>query len=157
MPTFSNIYLHECVTFLTPGIPLSLRAKKPEILANEGNTFAGHLRRKRLELGLTQQQAAAIMGTNEWSLRNWERGRPSTVRFFPGIIRFLGCEPWPEPTTLGQRLLAERRRRGLPRGEAADLVGVDESAFWRWETDQWRVHSHRCQEIVEAFLSGPCP
>ena len=99
------------------------------------------------------------MGTNEWSLRKWERGRPPTVRFYPGIIRFLGTEPWPEPRTLGERLRAERRRRGLPRADAASLVGVDESTFWRWETDQWKVHSHRCQELVEAFLlrRGPQP
>ncbi len=120
-----------------------------------GESLAQRLKLRRCQLNLTQAEAGAMAGTDEWSFRKWERGRPPTVRFYPGIIRFLGCEPWPEPSTLGEQLLAERRRRGLPRAEAASLVCVDESTFWRWETDQWKVNSHRCQELVEAFLSSP--
>ena len=52
----------------------------------------------------------------------------------PTIIAFLGYEPWDEAITLGQRLLAERRRRGLLAKRAALLLGVDEGTFARWES-----------------------
>ena len=133
---------------------MRFQAPKPELVSLRGESLAQRLQLRRRQLNLTQAEAGAIIGTDEWSLRKWERGRLPTIRSYPGIIRFLGCEPWPEPTTLGERLLAERRRRGLPRSDAATLIGADESTFWRWETDQWQVHSHRCREAVEAFLAG---
>ncbi|MCW5725570.1 MAG: helix-turn-helix transcriptional regulator [Maricaulaceae bacterium] len=38
--------------------------------------------RKRKALGLTQAEAAAMIGTNQWSYRDWERGyyTPSSAR-----------------------------------------------------------------------------
>ena len=75
-------------------------------------------------------------------------------RFYPALIGFLGCEPWPEPQTLGQRLQAERRRRGLTIDRAAALLGVDEGTLGRWETGEWNVHSHRCRKLLAEFLEG---
>ena len=45
-----------------------------------------------------------------------------------------GYEPWDEATTLGQRLVAERRRRGLSVKRVAQLLGVDEATFAKWES-----------------------
>jgi hypothetical protein len=40
----------------------------------------------------------------------WERDeRGPFVSAYPAVIRYLGYEPWDEPTTLGDVLLAERR------------------------------------------------
>jgi DNA-binding XRE family transcriptional regulator len=73
------------------------------------------------------------------SLMFWERDeREPFVSFFPSIIDFLGYEPWPEPTNLGDALLAARRKRGLEIRAAAKRAGVDEGTWRRWERGEWR-------------------
>jgi hypothetical protein len=69
----------------------------------------------------------------------WERNvREPFVSFYPAIIRFLEYEPWPEPTTLAEALLAERRRRGMEIRRIAALIGVDEGTWRRWERREWK-------------------
>jgi hypothetical protein len=41
---------------------------------------------------------------------------------YPAIIAFLGYEPWSEPKTVPEALLAERRRRGLSIKRAAQAI-----------------------------------
>jgi transcriptional regulator with XRE-family HTH domain len=131
-----------------------LRAAKPEHLARQGETLGARLRRRRHELGLRRVDAAALMSVNEKSLMYWERDeRPPFAHHYPAIIRFLDAEPWPGPATLGERLMAERRRRGLSIAGAAQLVGVDEGTFARWELRTWR-HQSRSLQIITAFLGG---
>jgi transcriptional regulator with XRE-family HTH domain len=118
---------------------VALRARKPEIAAEEGDTLGAKLLRRRRELGLRRVDAAAIIGIDAKSLMWWERGiRLPADRFYPGLIGYLGYEPWPEPETLGERFAAERRRRGLSIDRAAALVGVDEETFRRWERGEWK-------------------
>ena len=51
-----------------------------------------HLLKRRLEVGLTRKHAAEILGTNGWTLKHSEENLKSRieVRFYPGILRFLG-------------------------------------------------------------------
>jgi hypothetical protein len=64
----------------------------------------------------------------------WERDeREPAINFYPAIITFLGYEPWPEPQTLAEALLAERRRRGLAVEKVAELTGIDPGTWLRWE------------------------
>ena len=82
----------------------------------------------------------------------WERDvRVPVVSFYPAIIRFLDGEPWPEPTTLPERLLAERRRRGFTLASAAEAVGVDEGTYRRWESGEQQPQS-RAVPLIDAFF-----
>jgi DNA-binding transcriptional regulator YiaG len=111
--------------------------------------------RRRRELGHRRVDAARIIGTSWKSLMWWERNeREPLDRSWPAIIAYLGCEPWSEPQTLGEQLLAERRRRGLAICEAAEVMGVDETTFWWWESGRRRPRYPRTKAIVVAFLSG---
>jgi transcriptional regulator with XRE-family HTH domain len=86
--------------------------------------------------------AAPLLGVDERTLRWWERDdRSPIVSAYPNIIAYLGYEPWPEPSTLGEALLAERRRRGGEIRVAAELVGVDEGTWRRWERGVWKPNS----------------
>lgn len=91
----------------------------------------------------------------DWkTLMWWERDeREPFVSVYPAIIRFLGYEPWEEPQTLGEALLAERRRRGIRIDQAAELVGVDEGTWRRWERGEWKP-TRRTAAAVETFLAG---
>ncbi|UTP39748.1 helix-turn-helix domain-containing protein [Phenylobacterium sp. LH3H17] len=136
-------------------MPVSVRLKglKPDLTALQADTaLSARLRLRRRELGLLQVEAARLMGVNEWTYTNWEKAYYEPLdRFYPAIIGFLGYEPWPEPTTLGEALQAERRRRGLPVKRAAALVGVDEGTWSRWERGEWKPMT-RARDVIDAFL-----
>lgn len=83
----------------------------------------------------------------------WERDeREPSVEAFPGIIDFLGYEPWPFPVTLGDALVAERRRRGLAVAHAAKLAGIDPGTWGRWERSEWKP-TKLSLPAINAFLN----
>ena len=69
----------------------------------------------------------------------------------PAVIRFLGYDPIPVPTTLGERMRVYRLRNGLSIKEAARRVGLHEDSWADWErTGQipWTRHQH----VIDKFL-----
>jgi len=132
-----------------------LRGRKPELVALEGDSLGAHLRRRRRELRLRRVDAAKLVGADEKTLMWWERDqREPIVSLYPGILAFLGYEPWPEPQSLRDALLAERRRRGINLAQAAELVGVDEGTWRRWETGEWKPMS-RAAGVLSELLGYP--
>ena len=74
-----------------------------------------YIRRRRLEIGLTQKEAASKLGVNPWTILNWEKGHTKPpIASMPLIARFLGYDPFPQPKTLSQHLLAKRRAIARP-------------------------------------------
>lgn len=111
------------------------------------------IRSRRRELGLSQEQAAANLGVNTWTVLLWEQGRYApTPRFYPGLIRFLGFEPWPNPRSMSERLQAERLRRGLTRKQLAGMLDVDLGSISKWEAGS-RPHHRLSIGKIEAFLN----
>lgn len=69
----------------------------------------------------------------------------------PAIIRFLGYNPFPEPTNIPERLLAKRRAMGWSIEDAAGQLGVDAGTWGAWECGQLILHQgHR--EMVARIL-----
>lgn len=111
-----------------------MSACKPEIVRLNGDTLGAKLRRRRHELGLFAKEAAIRLEVSEEALYKWENDTCGPqARLYPRVIWFLGYEPRPKPTTLGERLRAERLRRGLSIKRASLKLGVDEATFARWE------------------------
>jgi transcriptional regulator with XRE-family HTH domain len=100
----------------------------------EPQTLAEHIRKRRLDLKLTLKEAAKLLGTNEGSIINWEKGR-ATPRVYrlPAIIRFLSYNPLPEPCTLPERLLTKRLKQGWSRKVASRYLGIDVTTLRDWE------------------------
>lgn len=112
------------------------------------------IRRRRLELSLTQEGLAAQLQVNTWTVLGWEDGRHKPMdRFYPALIDFLGAEPWPSPQTIGDRLRAERLRRGLSQEQAAKVIQVNPGSISAWEGGRQPRHSLSMAKI-EAFLNG---
>jgi len=92
------------------------------------------------------------MNTSRSALLRWERGASPPPSSYPAIISFLGREPWPEPKSFREQLLAARLGRGLTSEAAASYLGVDASTYWRWESGRW-PHRHtdraRCATFIE--------
>lgn len=136
-------------------IPIQLRAAKPEDPAIIGHSFGAQLRRRRRERKQSRIDAAAEMGVAAETLGNWENGRSQPEdRLYPSIIRYLGREPWSEPASLSEALIAERRRRGLSITGAATVIGIDEGTLGRWESGVWKPQA-RSWPKIEQFLRLP--
>lgn len=96
-------------------------------------TVGEHLRKRRLDMGQTQAQAAASLGVTFTSLNGWEAGRIEPgIDKWPGIIRFLGFDPNPAPENLDQALTALQRRHGLPRERLAFRLGIERKTLFNW-------------------------
>jgi transcriptional regulator with XRE-family HTH domain len=97
-------------------------------------TGGDHIRRRRLALELLQSDVAERLGVTESSVWNWEsNGSEPEFRYMPGIIEFLGYNPLPEATTLGEQLVRHRTTLGMSQKEFATKLAVDPGTLARWE------------------------
>lgn len=111
-----------------------------------------HLRKRRIELGLLQKEAAERLGLDECTLANWEKGRTyPAVRFLTRLIDYLGYRPFPDPKTIGERLRSKREALGLSRKRLAAQLGIDDGTLQRYENGTWHPGS-RSRDILERFL-----
>nr|AEH26506.1 hypothetical protein [uncultured Acidobacteria bacterium A11] len=97
-------------------------------------TVGEAIRKRRLDLKLRQLDAAKIIGCDEMSVVNWERGyRHPSVNHMAGIVSFLGFDPLPVGASLAQKLVNHRKALGLTQRQFASQIGVDPSTLARWE------------------------
>ena len=75
--------------------PIILKALKPKDTDFEPQTLGERIRKRRLELQITQKQAAERLGINPWTVLNWEKDHTAPpMESMPAIIRFLGYDPF---------------------------------------------------------------
>jgi DNA-binding XRE family transcriptional regulator len=108
---------HGRVAFL-PLVRVRIKCKKPNDIPQNPKTLGEHIKKRRLTLGLTQRLAAHVLGVNPGTVLNWETGRfEPRIRWLPAILGFLGYDPFPQPTSLGEQLLHVRRQHGWSSGK----------------------------------------
>lgn len=122
----------------------------------EPQTLGEHIRRRRLVLSITQEEAAARLGVNAWTVHNWETGQTKpAIKFIPALVAFLGYDPEPVDTgTLAGRLVAKRRELGLSQQEAARSLGIDPGTWAGWALGA-RIATKSHRRAVEEFLDTP--
>ena len=119
-------------------------------------TLGEHLRQRRHELRLYQKDVAKTLGINPWTLIGWEADRKMpAMRFWPRIIKFLGYDPFPEPSTLGGRLCAARRRLGLSQEKMAQMLGVDEGTVRLVEAGRRRPNPDTLAKVERMLAAYP--
>ncbi len=80
-----------------------------------------------------------MIGVNTWTYLGWEKyGRSPVITVMGKVIKFLGYDPFPEPQTIGERIIAKRRVLGLTRKKLARRYGVDEGTLWKLESGRKR-------------------
>jgi DNA-binding transcriptional regulator YiaG len=116
-------------------VPLRLKASKPKATDFEPHTLGEHIKRRRLILKLTKRQAAVQLGVGPETVRHWESGETHhlPIERIPGVLRFLGHDPFPEVKSISDRLLAMRRRSGWSIRRAAAEFGVAPETWRDWE------------------------
>lgn len=114
---------------------------RPKSYPEHPQTLGEHLRRARALSGQKQAQVAELIGVNEWTYLLWESDRTEpTARYWPALIRLLGYDPNPPPTSWNEKIKVKRRALGLTVKEAAKSIGVDEGTFSKWERGLARPH-----------------
>lgn len=111
-----------------------------------------HLRRRRLDLGLSQEKAGARFGISFTAYNGWEGDRISPgIGKWPLICEFLSYDPSPPPCdTFPEAVFALRRRLGLDKHQFAKRVGVDVKSVRNWESSK-RVPFRRLRERLAAL------
>ncbi|AJY71933.1 hypothetical protein RW64_11940 [Geobacter sulfurreducens] len=124
-----------------------MRAGYPE----NPESIGEHIRKRRMDLGLFQREAAGVIGVKECSIYNWERGVEPELRFIPKIIDFLGYVPFGCPVgTLG-RLGYYKLINGLSYAGLAVQVGIHNEQLQAWLTGRTKP-SPKSLSRLEAFL-----
>lgn len=126
----------------------------PPEYPRELRSIGDHLRTERLKRGLEQKDVAAILGVNVNTVTGWEVGRKlPKVSYLPAIIGFIGYDPFSEGMTFGERLRAERWKRGLTQVKLARQLGVTQATVSLLETGG-ETKDKRVLAAVRAFLEA---
>jgi len=143
-------------TLALPICHLALRGRKPlpKGYPQQLRTLGDHIRKKRLDLGLTQKEAAREIGVDDVTLRHWENHQTSPqICLIPRVISFLGYLPYEAPSSFSEWLLTCRRALGLSQKKLAEDIGVDKSTVRGWESGKHRP-KQESRRRIEAFLTS---
>jgi DNA-binding transcriptional regulator YiaG len=128
---------------------LRLTYPRPNCVRGPAETIGAHVRDRRLELGMTQRQAARQIGFSRDGLAKWEKGScdPSPA-LMPAVIAFLGYNPEPPASTFAALILRTRRALGLNQPAFAAALGVPANTMRLWERGKTLPCNQR-RELVE--------
>jgi len=133
-----------------------LRAPKPKPSAYPKtiNTLGDHIRTRRLDLGLLQQEVGGRIGVDGSTITNWEHNATvPVIRYIPAIIQFLGYDPFPPTNSFTERLIVTRKALGLSQQKMAVKLGVDPATLQGWETGQHRPSPKSMARITKILLT----
>jgi len=140
---------------------VALWAQKPPSAAypKEIKTIGDHLKKKRLDLQMTQKDVAAKLQTTVCTYRGWERNqRNPSFRYVPRIVKFLGYIPFDtEFENLGQKIRAYRQFMGLRQKDLARQLGVDPSTIHHWEKGKHKPERRLLKELAAFFAVDRAP
>ena len=117
---------------------IKLKAPKPnrKPYPKELVTYGDHLRKKRLDLNLSQPKVAKIIKVTTESITNWELNRNTPeLNQIPKIISFLGYTP----DINVNPMKAYRFKKGLTQKELARILEVDPTTLSKIEKGSERI------------------
>jgi transcriptional regulator with XRE-family HTH domain len=135
---------------------MSLKAQRPVHPAYPPalKTLGDHLRRRRMDLKLSQEQVATKLGASETSILNWEKNRRKpSLPFIPKIVEFLGYVPYiSRSKTLGEKILAYRKSLGISQEKMARSLGVDPGTLGRWERGEKKLSKKSLKKLEKLLI-----
>jgi DNA-binding XRE family transcriptional regulator len=114
-----------------------------------------HIRKKRQELKLRQEDLAKLLDTHVDAVYGWEAGlsKPQ-MQCCPRVIQFLGYNPFPfETQTLAGRIKLYRLLNGLSHKKMGELAGVNGSTISCWENQKYEP-DRPTRKRLEAVLKS---
>jgi transcriptional regulator with XRE-family HTH domain len=118
----------------------------------ERKTLGDHIRAARLERDLLQREVAESIGVRRGTINKWEcnRGEPRAADF-PGILDFLGYDPFPSPRCLMKEMRSWRLHNGLSARAAARSLEVGEATWAAWERGALRPSACSREKITDTL------
>ena len=114
-------------------------------------TFSDHLRKARLDRGLTQPEVAKLLNVTRDTVFKWEANKcEPSPKFSKSIIAFLGYCPF-LGDNLGMQLTRARLISGLTIKEASKVIGCTEWTLSLFELE-WFKAKAGTQKKVQAFV-----
>ena len=117
-------------------------------------TLGDHLRKRRLDLNLTQKHLAEeILHTSTSNVRNWEANRRAvSLRFRRSVNEFIGLCPCDLSLSFGRRLKVRREYLGLSLKRLSMILGADPDTIAGWE-NELHEPSNRHLKRIRLFMS----
>jgi len=142
----------------TPLLKVSISILPQEIIKGypeKVERLGEHIRKRRLELGLTQKEVADTFGVSKDTICNWEKGKSfPDLKVIPKIIKFLGYNPFrPEGDDLISRLKFYRLVNGLTVEELAERISKHPDQVSAWLAGRRKL-SKKNRKWLEEFLKG---
>lgn len=116
-------------------------------------TIGDHIRKKRMDLGLLQREAAKIIGVKATTIWNWEHGTEPEQKYNPRIINFLGYIPFDCPDDIMGRLAWYKRFNGLSLPELGRRMNRHPDQLRGWLSGERRPFARNI-ESIEQFLGN---
>jgi transcriptional regulator with XRE-family HTH domain len=91
------------------------------------------IRKRRLDRNLRQIDVAEIVGCDEMTVVNWEKGYSiPRINHMGKVVEFLGFNPLQKCDTLAQRIVSHRKALGLTQKLLASQLAVNPSTLAKW-------------------------
>jgi DNA-binding XRE family transcriptional regulator len=115
--------------------------------------LATHIRQRRIDLRLSQDDLAELFGVTKDTIVYWETQQIAPdITKFPMILAFLGYNPLAgETDTLAGKLKQYRYVHGLSQRKLARQLGVSFTALKSWEENEFTPnpeHHKRLDELL---------
>jgi DNA-binding transcriptional regulator YiaG len=113
---------------------------KPVGYPTQPQSLGDHIRKKRMDLRISQGAVARHLGVSEDCVCYWEQNRNQPRLYqYPAIIKFLGYYPFDHETeTFGGKIKRYKYEHGLNNEKLAKLLRVDETTVASWELNNRR-------------------
>lgn len=135
-----------------PFVRVCLKSLRKKPFDFEPQTLGEQIKKKRLQLGLLQNEVGEMLGVTSFTVLNWEKGKTEVpVKSMPDLFRFLGYDPFPKPSSIPEHMIAKRRAMGWSIKKAARCLGVDDGTWGAWERGETiLLREHRTR--IASFL-----
>ena len=112
-----------------------------------------HIRKKRLDLGLTQERLGQIVGVNEQAINSWEGGvNVPRLHLLPKVFNFLGYVPYDPSQPFPKKLRIWRESAGLNQKQLAERIGIGIRTLK--ELEKKAKPTLISLELIRVFFSG---
>ncbi|MDD5695257.1 MAG: helix-turn-helix transcriptional regulator [Bacteroidales bacterium] len=130
-------------------IVLSCKKTNRKPYPKELLSYGDHLRKRRLDLDLSQPRVAKIINVTADSITNWELNRNEPqLKYIPKIISFLGYVP----TICENPIKNYRIQKGLTQKAISKILGIDPSTLGRIENDTGKRISKAIKEKLQTYF-----
>lgn len=129
----ASFFVRGCLPEFALSIP---KSKRPPVFVypHKLNTIGDHIKKRRLEEGLTRRELAEKLDTTFYAVRGWElEQKTPKVQLMPDIITFLGYKPWDDLSeSFEQKVKVYCQLNGLTKKELAKQLGVHSETVYKW-------------------------